>query len=244
MKTPSRVLLLGLICLAISPPGWTDAQAQMTYELGLKAGASTTKLTGDDMKDYGYSDDADNFASGDISDMKLGFVGGGYATMHVNKQFGVRLEALYFQKGGKGTIEGESEGFPFTADVTWKLDYFEIPLLAVVSFPAGPSGTFDIFAGPALAFNVSAKSTTEWTSDGESGTEEEDIEDIKSTEFSGVVGVGFTYALAKVNLFADARWEYGFTKLDESEFEADAKNLGYGFMAGVGFPLGGTAAAE
>jgi len=245
VKMLSRALMLGLVCLALTLPSWRDAVAQPSFEFGLKAGASAAKLTGDDTKAYEFQVDADNFEKGNMSDMKLGLVGGGYAIMHVNDRFGVRLEALYFQKGGKGSAEGEDEGVPYTADMTFKLDYFEIPILAVATFPAGPSGTFDIFAGPALGINLSGKQKTEWTAGGLSGTDEEDIEDIKSTDFGGVVGVGFTYALSTVNLFADARWEMGFTSIvddPEAEDEVDIKNMGFAFMVGVGFPLGGTAA--
>ena len=237
MKMLSRALVLGMACLALSLPSWTDAVAQTSWEFGLKAGVSAAKLSGDDTK-YEFTVDSDNFEKGELGDMKLGFVGGGYATMHLNKQFGLRLEALYIQKGGEGTVEGEDGGVPYTADWTATLDYFEIPLLAVFSIPAGTSGIFDIFAGPAVGFNVTAKEKYESAS----GSEEADIEDVTGTDFGGVLGVGFTLALDSMNLFADARWEMGFTNIIDVE-DADVKNNAFGFMIGVGFPLGGTAPA-
>jgi hypothetical protein len=226
MKLSARVITAAAVALLFLAPAWTGALAQPSWEFGLKAGVSATKLTGDAVKDIGYYDH-----------MKVGFVGGGYATMHMNTQFG-GLEALYFQKGGKGSLDGVESGQTFSADVTWTLDYFELPLLAVYSIPAGVSGSFDIFAGPALGFKVSSKSKEEWTAGAESGTIEEDINNVKSTDFGGVVGVGFTMGLSSVDLFADARWEWGFTKLDDSEAKADVKNSAFGFMVGVGFPLG------
>jgi hypothetical protein len=240
MKHFARMLALGLLGALFLVPALTPAVAQASWEFGLKAGVSAAKLSGDDTK-YSYEVDADNYEKGEFTDMKLGFVGGAFATAHVNKQFGVRLEALYFQKGGEGTAEGKDGGVAFTADQTITLDYFEIPLLAVLSFPAGTSGTFDIFAGPAIAFNVTAKSKYEWTRGGESGTEEADLEDVKGTDFGGVLGVGFTLGMDSMNLFADARWEMGFTTIDDSEAEADIKNNAFAFMIGVGFPLGGSA---
>lgn len=237
MKMLSRALVLGIVCLALSLPCWTDAVAQTSWELGLKAGVSSTKLSGDDTK-YEETIDADNYYKSDTSDMKVGFVGGGYATMHMNKKFGLRLEALYFQKGGKGTAEGADGGFAFTADETYTLDYFELPLLAVFSIPAGTSGTFDIFAGPAFAFNVTAKQKSEWTGEGDSGTDEEDIEDIKSSDIGGVLGVGFMFGMDSLNLFADARWEMGFSSIVDVEGEdVDIKNQAFAFMIGVAFPL-------
>ena len=230
-----RTLVLAAVCVALSLPVWTDACAQMTWELGIKAGVSAAKLSGDDTKTE-VTEDADNYYKSDISDMKIGFVGGGYATMHMNKKFGVRLEALYFQKGGKGTAEGADLGFAFTADETYTLDYFELPLLAVLSFPAGTSGTFDIFAGPAFAFNVTAKQKSEWTGEGDSGTDEGDIENIKSSDIGGVLGVGFMFGMDSMNLFADARWEMGFSSIVDVA-DVDVKNNAFAFMIGVAFPL-------
>ena len=243
MKLFSRVCIVGLLSALFLAPVWTDARAQMTWELGIKAGVSAAKLSGDDTK-YEETIDADNYYKSDISDMKIGFVGGGYATMHMNKKFGLRLEALYFQKGGKGTAEGADGGFAFTADETYTLDYFELPLLAVFSIPAGTSGTFDIFAGPAFAFNVTAKTKSEWTGEGESGTDEEDLEDIKSSDIGGVLGIGYMFAMDSMNLFADARWEMGFSSIVDVE-DVDVKNQAFAFMIGVAFPLAsGGGAAE
>jgi hypothetical protein len=230
---------VGVVGALFMVPALTDTLAQPSWEIGLKAGVGTTKLSGDDVKNFSVFVDTDNFLEGDIGDMRLGFVGGGYGTMHVNDQFGVRLEALYFQKGGKGNITGEVAGIPFTGDLTFKVDYFEVPLLAVFSFPAGTSGTFDVFAGPALGFNLSGEMETEITVAGETQAETSDLEDIKSTDFGGVLGAGFTFSLTSVDLFFDARWEYGFTKIVDAEDDVDVKNNAFGFMAGVGFPLGG-----
>ncbi len=241
MRLSARLWIVGVIGALLMFPAWTDTLAQPSWEIGLKTGVGTTKLSGDDVKNFSFFVDTDNFIEGDIGDMRLGFVGGGYGTIHVNDQFGVRLEALYFQKGGKGDITGEVGGVPFTGDLTFKVDYFEVPLLAVFSFPAGPSGTFDVFAGPALGFNLTGEMETEITVAGESVTETQDLEDIKSTDFGGVLGAGFTLSLTSVDLFADARWEYGFTKIIDTEDEVDLKNNAFAFMIGVGFPLGGTA---
>jgi len=239
MRVYARWFSIGFLGALLLFPMWTDAIAQTTWEIGLKAGMGGAKLTGDDVKSFTFFVDELNYVEGDVEDMKMGFVGGGYATAHFAKQFGVRLEALYVQKGGTGDLTGEFDGFPFQVEMSFKLDYIEFPLLAVVSFPAGTSGTFDLFAGPAVAFNLNAELEVE--AEGQSASE--DIENASSTDFGGVVGAGFTLALTSVNLFADARWEWGFTNIVDSDLDADIKNNAFGFMIGVGFPLGGTAPA-
>jgi hypothetical protein len=239
MRVYARWLSVGFLAALLLSPVWTDAAAQTTWEIGLKAGMSGARLTGNDVKSFTLYIDESTYVQGDVEDMKMGFVGGGYVTAHFARQFGLRLEALYIQKGGKGDLAGELAGFPFQVGMTFKLDYIELPLLAVVSFPAGASGTFDIFAGPAVAFNLSAELEVE--AQGQSASE--DIEDASSTDFGGVVGAGFTLALTSVDIFADARWEWGFTNIIDSDLDADIKNSAFGFMVGVGFPLGGKTAA-
>jgi hypothetical protein len=241
---------------------WVGVSAQPSFELGLKFGLGLSKVTGDDTKgsediymDLGDGWYAEGNMTMDFGDMKPGFVGGAYATAHVNEMFGVRLEALYFKKGGKGDNSGEllmydefdvlQGAIDISGENTLTLDYFEIPLLAVLSFPAGESAAFEVFAGPAIAFNTKAEFETEVTLSvpGYSETETGKVDlsdDIKGTDFGGVLGAGFTFNLTSVSLFAEARWTMGFTKVDDSADPGDIKNSAFGFMAGVGIPLAKT----
>jgi hypothetical protein len=233
--------------------------AEITWEIGVKAGLGIAKLTGDDTKDtesgefdlgsgfYGIGEFSQTF-----DETKTGFVGGVYATAQINERFGVRLEGLYTQKGGTGKNSGgldiydPGDEFLGTATLggenTITLDYFEIPLLAVVSFPISPTATFDVFAGPAIAFNTKAEGESEqsltFLGDTESSKETVDIsDDIEGTDFGGVIGAGVSFDLARVVLFGEARWTYGFTEIDKSVEAWDIKNSAFGFIVGVGIPL-------
>jgi hypothetical protein len=127
---------------------------------------------------------------------------------------------------------------------TVTLDYFEFPFLGVISFPVGEMGTFDIFAGPVLAFNINAEIEQEITLSAmgasETVTETVDISDeVKGADFGGLIGAGLTFDLGQVMLFGEARWEYGFTQvIDDGDEDEDIKNMAFGFIAGVGIPLG------
>ncbi len=254
MTSLHRLSAVGIVAFMLCVSGSTIAFGQLSWELGLKGGVGVTKLTGDDTKgSLDFSEPGFSLVGdGDSGDSKLGFVGGGYATIHVTDQFGVRLEALYFQKGGKGEFSGQGNeqgvgAFDFQGELTFTFDYFELPLLAVVSFPAGTSGTFEVYAGPALAFNTKAElkleltvTVTDSARAGGTGSvsETEDISDeTKGIDFGGVIGAAFVFELTRVNLFFDGRWTYGFTKIDDSTDNADIKNSAFAFMAGVGFPL-------
>jgi hypothetical protein len=192
-----------------------------TMQVGFKGGLAIADLTGDDV-------------DSDSTDTRTGFVGGGFAQMDLSRNFGVRLEALYHMKGAEG------KGI----NSTWKLDYFEFPLLLVGKLPASETVSVSAFAGPVLGLNTNAEI------EGSSGilTASLDIGDyIAGFEFGLAFGLGLEIDVSPVVIAVDGRYDLGLTTIDDGlgEFlfgpgvELDAKNSGFVFMAGVGFPIGG-----
>ena len=119
----------------------------------------------------------------------------------------------------------------------FKLDYFEFPLLAVGSFPAGEKVRIDLFGGPTLAFNTSAKIRLEFLGE----EEDDDIKsDTKSTDFGVAVGAGLTILAGEsVNVVLDGRYTIGLTNWVDVENATDEiKNNSLAFMAGLSFPIG------
>lgn len=264
-KLGAAIVVAAGLCFA----GWTGASAQ-SLEFGIKAGLGLAKLMGDDATvqecfelepifigaEIFY---LDGCITDDVGDTKTGFVGGAYATARINPQFGIRLEALYLQKGGKGKISGTLDlldgGFnevgtvSVTGENKLTLDYVEIPLLAVYSFPLSPTANVDLFAGPAIAFNTKAEFESSATIclDGECEpllSETDDIKDIvKDTDFGGVIGAGFSFKLSRATLFGEGRWTYGFSEIIDDpsllpgESNPDLKNSAFAFMLGLQFPL-------
>jgi hypothetical protein len=136
----------------------------------------------------------------------------------VTPNFLIQPEVLYTQKGAKYDEGG--------AEATVKLDYVEVPVLFKGRFGSGgvkPS----VFAGPAVGFKVSAK--TEF--DGE----EEDIEDVKGTDFGIVFGAGLDLAAGPGSFIIDARYTLGLTTLDDSPDPGDVKNGVWSFSVGYTF---------
>ena len=183
----ARVLVIALVGILVCLSG-RPAAAQVRWEAGFKGGVGLGKLTGDTGFSVSFTDGVDTFAfSGDISDYRTGFVGGGFATGNFSDAFGIRLEVLYAQKGGTGSVVVTFNGAPAgSADITFKLDYLEIPILGVASFPAGSATKMNVLGGPVVAFNTSAKLKAE--SQGQSN--EQDISDVESTDFGFAVGAG------------------------------------------------------
>lgn len=261
MRTFTRITIATLAVSALILAGWARVEAQTTWEAGLKGGVGFSKLSGSGLSDtepffadLGGGFTAQGSLTAGLGDMRAGFMGGGYLLAHVTPSFGVRLEALYASKGTKGDNSGSIgiydalNVFQGAVDVsgtnTITLNYFELPLLAVMYFPSGPTGKFEVFAGPAFAFKTSGKSKSELTlsaggsSDTESATE--DISDqVADTDFGGVLGVGYSHKTSNAILSIDLRWTQGFSKVDDSG-GADWKNQNLSLMVGVGFPMGGT----
>jgi hypothetical protein len=257
MRNLFRSLAVAASVTVISASICGDLYAQPTWELGFKAGVNVAALRGDlEESEYGTFDlGGGYYMVGSITqafdESKLGFVGGVYAMIRINKRFGIRLEGLYTQKGGTGNNSGSldvydpADTYVATLDVsgenTVTLDYVEVPLLVVVSLPVGSAATFDLFAGPALAFNTKAELEIETTVSafGDSETERETIDvkdDLEETDFGGVLGAGFTFPMNTVVLFAEARMTYGFSDADKFD-DSEIKNTALGITVGIGIPL-------
>ena len=245
--------------MAFSAGSWSEGFAQPSFELGFKGGLELAKLSGSNlaatepvMEDLGGGFTGVGAITSSVRDMKPGFLGGLYATLHVNDRFGVRLEALYAMKGGKGDNSGfidvydSSNNYVGTLSISGtnrlSLDYFEFPLLAVAALPAGPNSTFEIFAGPSFAFKSSAKIKEEVVASfqGQSQSQSQTADlgsSIKGTDVGGVLGAGMSFRFGTRVLFTEARWTPGFTKIDDTGSGPDWKNNAFGFSAGIGFPL-------
>lgn len=235
MRRDVSALIVFVLATSIA----ASANAQVTWSAGFKGGVDFAPFLGSDTKISESVFDENTGSTltfdGDLDGSRTGFAGGGFATAHINEAFGVQLEVLYVQKGGKGDIAVTVDGVPAgTLKATVKLDYVEIPLLGVGSFKAGEKATIDLFAGPAVAFNVSAKEKDEFLGE----TDETDVSDaFKSTDFGLAFGGGVTIAAhPRANVVLEGRYTLGLIKIAESD--ADLKTSAFSIMAGVSFPIG------
>jgi len=233
--------------------------AQPSVEIGIKGGLGLARLSGSNLEgsepvngDLGNGFTGVGQTSSSIKDMKTGFSGGAYATLRFSERFAMRLETLYSMKGGKGNNSGSidiydsSNNYVGTLAISgtnrMTLNYFEIPILGVVSFPSGPNSTFELFAGPSFALKTSAKLkqtiTASFRGQSDTQTQTTDISNVtKSSDFGGVLGAGMSFKIGTPVLFTEARWTAGFSKIDDSGSNADWKNSAFGISAGIGFPL-------
>lgn len=203
----------------------TGAQAA-TNHAGVKLGMAIQDLGGDGLESI------------DV-ESRNGFVGGAYFQSDLSRNFGIRLEALYYMKGATGDSAD--------IDVTVKLDYVELPLLLMAHVPFSETGRLSLFAGPTFSFNTNAEAEASFA--GFTGSV--DIGDaIKSFDFGLTFGAGMSFDVGSVILGFDGRYGFGLDTVIDADFvsdegftldeDDDVKNQGFAFMAQLGFPLGGS----
>jgi opacity protein-like surface antigen len=181
----------------------TPAQSQTDISPGVRAGVDFMSVGGDD---------TDGF------DSRTGFLIGGYATIDFGAPVLVQPEIMYIQKGASAEI-GDTE-------ITQKLDYIEIPVLAKYQIPAGGFSP-NVFAGPALGFNINAE---------RSNGDTQDISDsISGTEFGLYFGAGADFGLSAGTVSIDARYNLGLTNILDTDGDASQNNQGFMITAGFAF---------
>ena len=154
-----------------------------------------------------------NLTNGD-ADIRAGVAAGVEFEYQVSDIFSLSAGALYSMQGCKNTIEG--------VDVTTKLDYVNVPILANVYVVKGLAVKLGLQPG----FNVSHKfSVAKGSTSGST-----DIPGVKSVDFSIPVGLSYEFN----NFVIDGRYNFGVTKVADN---ADSKNSVFQFTLGYKFAL-------
>lgn len=160
-----------------------------------------------------------NITDADNSDSRIGLVLGGEFEYRVSPIFSLSAGALYSMQGCKGTAEDDDGN---TGNVSLKLDYINVPILANVYVVKGLAIKLGIQPG----FNVRHKASA--TVSGVNVTT--NLPGIKSVDFSIPIGVSYEF-----NRFViDGRYNLGVTKLIDG---ADSKHSVFQFTFGYKFAL-------
>ncbi len=174
----------------------------------------------------------DSEAEGDTNSSRIAGVFGGFVEYPIGPTLSFQGEILYSMKGDKATWkEGDEE-----VEGTMKLAYLEIPMLLKANLPMGDKMRPQVYAGPAIAFKMSAKHETEGGS--YSGTE--DLKDvIKGTDFGLVMGAGVGFPMGARTISLEARYDLGLTNIVKKQAgmdkEPEVKNNAISILLGIGF---------
>jgi hypothetical protein len=231
------------ITVAILVCATTPARAQSVWSLEFVGGLNFSQFSGDDTGArvlFADDDLGSGEISGDVGGTRVGLVAGAMVNVFFTDNFGFRSGVLWARKGSDGEVRlrGDIPGLgivDLTADVSFTLDYFELPLLGVVAFPVSDGATVRMMAGPVLAFNSSADVEVSLFDFSES----EDIGDeIKALDVLGLLGLGVVIPVGSVDVVIDGSYSRGFTGIDDTSADLDIKNSEFRVVAGVAIPIG------
>lgn len=195
-----RIILTAFLLSLIS----VTAHAQY---VGIKGGLNLSNLNIDEVND---------------ENMRAGYHFGAYFNLPISDGFAIQPEVLYSTKGAEA--EYDIVGIDGTAKL--KLDYIDIPILAVFRF----GDALELHAGPYFGFLANSK----YEIDGDF----DDASDLDSDNFKGL-DYGLAAGLA-VNLSAlqiGARYNYGLQEVQDSDAAefviGDAKNSYFQVFAAI-----------
>jgi hypothetical protein len=211
-KTLGFLLAVALLAVFIPKP----ASAEVTFDLGIKGGASFARIH------YMYFGDLDDSKSLTLP------VFGGFLAINVNETFTLQPEIYYLTQGGSW----EWEDVYGTEKEVEKVASIHIPLLAKIHLMKEGKTIPIVFAGPALDVILSAKGKSYL--DGEFNHDYDFKEYIKSTNFGLVFGGGVEIKLEKLMVVLEARYDLGLTDLHPDADEV-YKTKTLMIMAGIGF---------
>ena len=207
-KSRLRAAALVAVLMAALPAA---AAAQM--QAGLRGGVNFANVTGRD---------ADN-----AFDSRPGFLGGAFLEAPFADIVSIELGLQYSQKGFKVPGFGSSR--------TAQLDYFEVPALLTVLFPAGARTSLALYAGPTFSFAVRCRGDI-------FGFDAIDCRDaeVRTFDLGGDVGAGLRFPLASGSTFmVDGFYDFGFQSFDAARNPFDMKNQVFSLTAGLMVPVGG-----
>jgi hypothetical protein len=204
-------LAMFLVLLVFAVPAHLSAQTM----LGFHAGANRSNLGGD-------VEDADS---------RTGLNLGTSLTFSIGENLGLQTGASYAQKGATESEQG--------VDVTFGLDYLEIPVLLRYAFPTTGSVGVHVFGGGAVGIEVGCElEVTDGSATITVDCDEGEIE-TKTFDFGLVGGAGLSFDISEsLELFVDLLYNLGLTSVDDSTDPDSVKNRALTVRAGLGLPLG------
>ena len=217
---------LSLIVMAIVFVAFASnafAMEDKPYYFGLKAGLNMSKGWGDDAEDEAYA---------------MGAAVGAVMGYHLHEMFTIMPEVMFMWKGSKSTIA--EEGF-YDGEITWKLYYIDINVLAKLNIPTEGMIKPHIIAGP----YVGIKASTGWSGDPEpeelvgEGLDEMLDEYLKGVDYGAVLGAGVDIMMDNGHMVTvEGRYGIGLANLFDpvgDEEEMDFKMSSITFLVGYSF---------
>lgn len=185
LKTGVLIAFIGIFCAGMSAQNYDKAP-----KVGVKGGLSLSNL---------YVDNIDD------DEMLTGLNIGLFAKFPLSEKFALQTEAYYTNKGAKLTYDN----IVATGTTKFKLDYIEVPLLAVYNI----TENLNVQAGGYVGYLISGKVTNE----SESGVFDF-VDDLNTDDFNRIdagLAFGLGYDFNPINI--GVRYYYGLTVVGKEQ---------------------------
>jgi hypothetical protein len=175
---------------------------------GFKTGISLSQHAGTEERDPEY---------GVSSSWRTGYIFSLFAYWPVTERFGLQQELVYVQKGSYQDITVDILDIPTVLDVTYEMDYIEIPvLLKFVIYEKSGSAVYSL-AGTALSLKVRDRYIlTGEIDDGEQIVPlraDDDMSEVDMFDYSFIYGTGLSFSLFGKKLLVEHRFTIGWNTL-------------------------------
>lgn len=230
MKSALKWMMTPLIgILAVSA---TTAQ----FSFGVRSGITWTNV---------HKTDALNSLTPDFHSVES-FQIGALAEYKITDHFAIQPE-LNFQKQGFALDEGLDAplfgmDLPVGVKSETRFSYLSMPVLAKYEF-GNDKLRFHVMAGPAVSYATAGKIDTKAKvlvdiNLGSTDINLDNLNDFNRWEASAVAGAGVSYDAGFGKLFADFRYQHGFTEVyNIPVVDEKVTNRGFGLSAGIMIPL-------
>lgn len=201
-----RVITVALFAITLVPAIAAAQTSTYPMTFGIKAGVNASTLSTED-------------SLLDTSNI-WGAAAGVFTGRNITENVGIQMEALFSQRGAKDNSLGSSE-------TKLRLTYLDVPVTARFGSTTTNNVHFHAFTGPQLGIKLSAKAENDFI-----GNEEDLDDEVKSWDFGWTFGAG----VEMNNVSLDARYTFGLTNIDASEFsDGSIKNRTFTVLVGYRF---------
>ncbi len=203
-------MILLLVLLLVSGADASDGSGGTLADLsvGFRGGINFAQHTGIEERDSDY----------DVSSSwRVGLTVGAFIYWPITDRLGLQQEVVYTQKGSSQQIVVDILDLPTTLDVTYEVDYIEIPvLLRFTSFKRSDSSVYSLF-GTAMSLKTRGHYELKGElSDGEQViplSADADLREVDMFDFSFIYGTGYERDIGGTHLLAEYRFTMSWNTL-------------------------------
>lgn len=216
--TTAALLLLSLTSTSVFAQD-DEFDTREKFEVGAKAGINISNV---------YDEEGEDF----VADSKVGFAGGVFFSIPLNKYIGIQPEVLYSQKGFQSTRTFDGGFFfdDYTVKTSSTTHHIDIPLQLQIK----PANFLTVVVGPQYSFVLSKVDKVE-DSEGnsDSDTTEYNNDNIRRN-ILGIVG-GVDFNISHLVISGRAGWDLQDNNGDGTSDNPRYKNAWYQVTVGVKF---------